>query len=57
MATGLRQRHKSSPHKEATMQAWQIKALELEVSALNRLYEFIREHALYAARGIKRIMP
>jgi hypothetical protein len=29
------------------MQSWQIKALELEVSALNRLDGFIHEHALY----------
>ena len=33
------------------MQAWQIKALELEVSALNRLDEFIREHAVYFLIG------
>ena len=29
------------------MQSWQIKALELEVSALKFLDGFIREHALY----------
>jgi hypothetical protein len=29
------------------LQPWQIKALELEVSALNRLDGFIHEHALY----------
>ena len=29
------------------MQPWQIKALELEASALNRLDGFIHEHALY----------
>jgi hypothetical protein len=39
------------------MQPWQIKALKLEMSALNHLDGFIHEHALYAARGIKRVMP
>ena len=33
------------------MQPWQIKALELEVSALNRLDGFIHEHALYFLIG------
>jgi hypothetical protein len=33
------------------MQSWQIKALELEVSALNRLDGFIHEHALYFLMG------
>jgi hypothetical protein len=39
------------------MQTWQIKALELEASVLKQLDMFIHEHALYAARGIKRVMP
>jgi hypothetical protein len=34
------------------MQSWQIKALELEVSALNHLDGFIHEHALYFLIGI-----
>jgi hypothetical protein len=33
------------------MQPWQIKALELEVSALNHFDGFIREHALYFLIG------
>ena len=33
------------------MQSWQIKALELEASALNRLDGFIHEHALYFLMG------
>jgi hypothetical protein len=33
------------------MQSWQIKALELEVSALNHLDGFIHEHALYFLIG------
>ncbi len=33
------------------MQPWQIKALELEVSALNHLDGFIHEHALYFLMG------
>jgi len=33
------------------MQSWQIKTLELEVSALNRLDGFIHEHALYFLMG------
>ena len=33
------------------MQSWQIKTLELEVSALNRLDGFIHEHALYFLVG------
>jgi hypothetical protein len=33
------------------MQPWQIKALELEMSALNRLDGFIHEHALYFLMG------
>ena len=33
------------------MQPWQIKALELEASALNRLDGFIHEHALYFLMG------
>jgi hypothetical protein len=33
------------------MQPWQIKALELEVSALNHLDGFIHEHALYFLIG------
>ncbi len=33
------------------MQPWQIKALELETSALNRLDGFIHEHALYFLIG------
>jgi len=39
------------------MQPWQIKALELESSALKSLDGFVHEHALYAARGIKGVMP
>jgi hypothetical protein len=34
------------------MQAWQIKALELEVSALKHLDGFIHEHALYFFIGV-----
>ena len=34
------------------MQPWQIKALELEMSALNHLDEFIHEHALYFLIGV-----
>jgi len=34
------------------MQSWQIKALELEVSALNRLDGFVHEHALYFLIGV-----
>ena len=34
------------------MQLWQIKALEWEVSALNRLDGFIHEHALYFLIGV-----
>jgi len=34
------------------MQSWQIKALELEASALNRLDGFIHEHALYFLIGV-----
>jgi hypothetical protein len=34
------------------MQAWQIKAIELEVSAFNRLDGFIHEHALYSFIGV-----
>jgi len=33
------------------MQPWQIKALELEASALNHLDGFIHEHALYFLIG------
>jgi hypothetical protein len=33
------------------MQSWQIKALELEVSALDHLAGFIHEHALYFLIG------
>ena len=33
------------------MQLWQIKALELEASALNHLDGFIHEHALYFLIG------
>jgi hypothetical protein len=33
------------------MQPWQIKALELEASALNHLDGFIHEHALYFLVG------
>jgi hypothetical protein len=33
------------------MQAWQIKALELEASGLKHLDGFIREHALYCLIG------
>jgi hypothetical protein len=33
------------------MSAWQIKALELEVSALNRLDGFVHEQALYFLIG------
>ena len=39
------------------MQPWQIKALELETSGLKHLDGFIHEHALYAVRGIKGVMP
>jgi hypothetical protein len=51
------QRRKASRHKEDIMQPWQIKALELESSALKSLDGFVHEHALYAARGIKGVMP
>lgn len=34
------------------MQSWQIKALELEALALNRLDGFIHEHALYFLMGV-----
>ena len=34
------------------MQSWQIKALKLEVSALDALSEFIRQHALCFLVGI-----
>jgi hypothetical protein len=34
------------------MQPWQIKALELEVSALKHLDGFIHEHALYFFIGV-----
>jgi len=34
------------------MQTWQIKALKLEVSALDALSEFIRQHALCFLVGI-----
>jgi hypothetical protein len=34
------------------MQTWQIKALELEVSALKHLDGFIHEHALYFFIGV-----
>ena len=34
------------------MQSWQIKALELEVTALKELDGFIHEHALYFLVGI-----
>jgi hypothetical protein len=33
------------------MQPWQIKALQLEVAALNHLDGFMREHALYFLTG------
>ena len=33
------------------MQPWQIKALELETSALNHLDGFVHEHALYFLIG------
>jgi len=33
------------------MQSWQIKALELEASALKHLDGFIHEHALYFLMG------
>ena len=34
------------------MQSWQIKALKLEVSALDDLNGFVRDHALYFLIGI-----
>jgi len=34
------------------MQSWQIKALELEGSALKHLDAFVHEHALYFLIGI-----
>jgi len=34
------------------MQSWQIKALKLEVSALDALNGFVHEHALYVLLGI-----
>jgi hypothetical protein len=34
------------------MQSWQIKALELEASALNHLDGFIADHALYVFIGL-----
>ena len=34
------------------MQSWQIKALELEVSALTHLDGFVRDHALYFFVGV-----
>jgi hypothetical protein len=39
------------------MQPWQIQPLELELSGLKHLDGFIHEHAFYAARGIKGVMP
>ena len=45
------QRRKASRHKEDIMQPWQIKALELESSALKSLDGFIHEHALYFLVG------
>ena len=38
------------------MQSWQIKALELEVSALKFLDEFIHEHALYFFIGASHLL-
>ncbi len=45
------QRRKASRHKEDIMQPWQIKALELESSALKSLDGFVHEHALYFLVG------
>ncbi len=39
------------PYKEGIMQTWQIKALKLEVSALDALNGFLSEHALYFLIG------